>query len=326
MTYRGAVSERRRRVAGSPALRLAVLVTALCAFGLWSTWRVFVRTVAGQRVDQLAFIGALHGRTRLWRYAEQVLDPVSVGYVVVVLLLTAGIAVARRRWWMAVQVAVLMAGATLTTQLLKYEVLYRPHLGTWPHYGNTLPSGHTTVAAAASASLLFVVAPRARPLVAVLGALYTGVTGWSTLIGQWHRPSDAVAAVFVVTAWFALACGFMVAVPAGASTATTSTPVTRPRGAADVVRLGLTVLAVVAVAVAGAVLGALWSGTGVPGTRGQLLAYGGGVAAIGAASALGFAVQLGLREVAGRSADRSGDRVATAGEGVPGAPSGSPAH
>ena len=132
---------------------------------------------------------------------------------------------------MAVQVAVLMAGATLTTQLLKYLVLYRPHLGTWPHYGNTLPSGHTTAAAAASASLLFVVGPRARPLVAVLGALYTAATGWSTLIGQWHRPSDVVAAVFVVTAWFALACGFMVVAPTRASTTCSAPrkPAGRPR-------------------------------------------------------------------------------------------------
>ena len=47
---------------------------------------------------------------------------------------------------------------------------------------------------------------RWRPVVAVAGAAYTGATGVSTLVGQWHRPSDVVAAILVVLAWSAGVC------------------------------------------------------------------------------------------------------------------------
>ena len=98
-----------------------------------------------------------------------------------------------------------MIGANLTTQVLKH-VRLRPTRArrATASYGNTLPSGHTTAAASVSAALLLVVPPRVRPWAAVLGAGYTTATGISTLIGQWHRPSDVVAAVLVVLAWTAI--------------------------------------------------------------------------------------------------------------------------
>src|SRR6185503_6696111 len=113
---------------------------------------------------------------------------------------------------------VLMVGANLTTQVLKNAVFVRPDLGVEASYGNTLPSGHTTAAASVAAALLLVVPPRVRPWAAVLGAGYTTATGVSTLIGQWHRPSDVVAAVLVVLAWTAIACALVALTPARPST------------------------------------------------------------------------------------------------------------
>ena len=83
-----------------------------------------------------------------------------------------------------------------------------------PTTATPCPSGHTTAAASVSAALLLVVPPRARPWAAVLGAGYTTATGISTLIGQWHRPSDVVAAVLVVLAWTAIACALVALTPA----------------------------------------------------------------------------------------------------------------
>src|SRR5690606_9371935 len=65
--------------------------------------------------------------------------------------------------------------------------------------------GHTTAAASVAAAAVLVVPPRARPWVMAFGAAYAGATGISTLIGQWHRPSDVVAAMFVVLAWSGIA-------------------------------------------------------------------------------------------------------------------------
>ena len=99
------------------------------------------------------------------------LDVVSVSAIAAVLLGAMLIAALRRRWSLAVQVAVLMIGANLTTRVLKNAVLYRPDLGVEASYGNTLPSGHTTAAASISAArrLLVDVLLRLRPWAAVLG-------------------------------------------------------------------------------------------------------------------------------------------------------------
>ncbi|RIQ31218.1 phosphatase PAP2 family protein [Jiangella rhizosphaerae] len=184
---------------------LGLLMFVAGALGTWASWRWFVDTAVGQRIDQVAFRGSGIGRSTLWSGAERVLDVVSVPFVVVVLGTVALIALLRRRWLLALQVIVLVGGANLTTQVLKHAVLDRPRLAddTGP-LGNSLPSGHTTVAASVAAALLLVVPRRTRPAVAIVGAGYTAVTGVSTMVGGWHRPSDVVAAVTVVLAWAGL--------------------------------------------------------------------------------------------------------------------------
>lgn len=191
-------------VRGWPRL-LALAVALVGAVGFVACWRLIVGTTRGQTWDESAYAGALYGRNTLWRLAEPVLDVVSVGFVVVVLGAAALIALARQRWGLVLQVAVLVGGANVTTQLLKHQLLERPELGVaTENVRNTLPSGHTTVGASVSIALLLVVPRRLRPLVALLGATYTVLTGISTLVGQWHRPSDVLAALFVVLAWSGL--------------------------------------------------------------------------------------------------------------------------
>lgn len=170
--------------------------------GTWLTWRFFVATAAGQRLDEAAFAGSGIGRRTLWQAAEPVLQIVSIPLLVVVLGAAAVIALARHRGVLLLQVALLLGGANLTTQVLKHSAFTRPDLveaiGVRP---NSLPSGHTTVAASVAVALLLVVPRSARPAVVVLGAGYTASTGVSTMIGGWHRPSDVIAACTVVLAW-----------------------------------------------------------------------------------------------------------------------------
>ena len=182
----------------------AVLLIAGSA-GTWLLWRYFVDTREGQLIDDAALSGSVIGQNLLWRAAEPVLDIVSVSFVVLVLAAAALIAVLRRRWLLAVQVTVLVGGANITTQLLKRTLLERPHLAdTGGAFANSLPSGHTTVAASVAAALLLAVPHAIRPAVAIVAAAYTAATGLATVIGGWHRPSDAVAAVTVVLAWAGL--------------------------------------------------------------------------------------------------------------------------
>lgn len=296
-----APATRRPRRRATVALWSAVVAVA-SALAVGVLARLFVETWAGQRVEDAALDGARFGQGRLWTVAEPVLDVVSVGFVAAVLLAAVLIAVVRRRWSLAVQVAVLVGGANLTTQAVK-RLMDRPDLGVGADYGNTLPSGHTTVAASVSAALLLVVPPRARPAVAVVGAAYTAATGVSTLVGQWHRPSDVVAAAFVVLAWAAVVCGAMALAPAPSTTTAALARVEggdrwwrRTRGTA----VTLVVVAVGTGTFAAVLLGRTWAGRGgVPSGRAELAAYAGGVTAVVAASCLTFAAMLVLRHAAG---------------------------
>ncbi len=303
------LSRWQRAVVGSA---LPGLVTAAVGvLGIWASWWVFVRTWAGQRVDQAALEGAHYGRTRLWELAEPVLDVISVGFVAAVLLAAMLIAVLRRRWSLAIQVAILMIGANVTTRVLKFSVLDRPDLGIGDRQANTLPSGHTTAAASVSAALVMVVPPRVRPWAAVLGVGYTSATGVSTLIGQWHRPGDVVAALFVVLVWGGLACALLavrpglrdggaptgaIAIGPGATArATGSTGSGGTRGA--LVLLGLGALA--AGVPAAFALHRTWTSADPFATRAAMLtAYAGGALGVVAVSALVFAGLLLVRQLA----------------------------
>ena len=262
---------------------------------MWATWRVFVATATGQAVEQAALAGATYGQTRLWDLAEPVLDVVSFTFLAAGAAIAVGIALARRRWALAVSALVLVGGANLTTQVLKSGVLDRPALGGDLAGGPSLPSGHTTAAASFAAALVLVVPRRARPWVAVVGAVYTAATGVSTLIGQWHRPSDVVAAVLVVLAWAALVC----ALGTGSAVAEARGPLadgaSRPAGTAPAVALLLLGALLVG-------LPAAWEGVeayravsaGVP--AGDVATYVAGALAVSAVSAIAFAVLLLVRQ------------------------------
>ncbi|WP_426594138.1 phosphatase PAP2 family protein [Cellulomonas sp. McL0617] len=286
---------------------VSLLVAVLSFVGVWLLWRVFVDTLAGQEVDNAALQGARYGQTQLWRVAEHVLDVVSVGFIATVLIAAMLIAALRRRWSLAVQVAVLMIGANLTTQVLKNHVFEQTWFGVEASYGNTLPSGHTTAAASISAALLLVVPPRVRPWAAVLGAAYTTATGVSTLIGQWHRPSDVVAAVLVVLAWTAIACALVALTPPRVPTATGALRIPTGREAdrdatPATMRAVVSVLVVVGVAAGGAAAVAIshtWHNRNELTSRAdQLTAYFGGAAGALMASCLAFAIMLVLRQAA----------------------------
>lgn len=285
--------EGQRQARTAPRVAAAV-VAVLAVLGVWLTWQFFVGTATGQRVDELAFAGATHGQGRLWRVAEPVLDVVSVAFVVAGVAAAMTVALVRRRWVLAVQVAALVAGANVTTQLLKHGALDRPELLAGWTGPNTLPSGHTTVAASVSVALLLVT-PRAwRAVVAILGAAYTGATGVSTLVGQWHRPSDVVAAVLVVLVWGAAVC----ALTPGSSTDELRKPGASYAAPGSYVVAGLLLLASAAAGiVSGATLvGLVTNGDPVP-LAPDLTAYAAGALGVLAATGATFATLLVLRQL-----------------------------
>ena len=183
-----AVVLRRRAV----ALALASFATVL------GSWYLMVATRAGQLVEQAAITGSFIGARFVTSQARWLLSavsmPAAVALVMVILVIGLWGSARRRAWWAA---AVVVA-VNVSTQVLKHWVLTRPDYGVSLRYdgANTLPSGHTAMAASAAVALVLVVGPAwqwaGRPSLWPVGP----GTHLLTLI----RPGSRVP---VATAWLA---------------------------------------------------------------------------------------------------------------------------
>jgi membrane-associated phospholipid phosphatase len=261
----------------SPLKRLAPFIAGAIASAVAfvGVYLLFVRTYIGQVVDERAFSGANEWHNGIVTFARQFLDALpaaSIGLAIVIALTI----VAVRRNWSVLAIAVLAAaGANGSTQLLKYTILSRPQTGVADGLSNSLPSGHTTVAASAALVLLMVASPRFRPLIAIIGSLFAVVAGAATLINQWHRPSDVIAGFLVVAFWACIAGCLLVWMRVK----------TAPRSARS--RIPLLVWVAVACAVVAGVGLVVTYVSATQGGSHLLIAYIGGVSAI---AAVGFAL------------------------------------
>jgi membrane-associated phospholipid phosphatase len=191
-----------------------VLLGAVHLAALWLVFRYFVRTEPGQLLDTIALTGNRIGRAAIQERVGNMLNAVSAASLAAATAVVGFIALVRRRVALGAGALLLIAGANLTTQGLKYG-LVRPDFGIDPEraaVGNSLPSGHTTVAASVAVALVLVLPARLRGAAGVLGAAAVAAIGVATLSAGWHRPSDAVAALLVVGAWACAAGLFTLAV------------------------------------------------------------------------------------------------------------------
>ncbi len=185
-----------------------LLVLAVAeAVGFVGVWRVFVQSEHGQLLDTMALAGNSIGQARIQDLVGTVLNAISVVSVLIATAVVGFIALIRRRIAVAFGAVLLIAGATVSTQVLKV-VIHRPQLGVGPQRasaGNSLPSGHTAVAASVAVALVLVLPARVRGVGTIIGAMFAALAGTATLSAGWHRPSDAVAALLLVGAWAAVA-------------------------------------------------------------------------------------------------------------------------
>lgn len=180
---------------------LAALALA-CASALVAGYLVFVRTHAGQRLDEAALDGRLasdHAR----HAASVVLTTISVGSVALALVVLVGQALLRRRVAQAVVTVAVVLGSVLMTEVLKH-VLVRPLLVYSSIDRNSFPSGHTTTAFAVGIAAALAAPPRWRRAAALGALLYGTAAGVATIAAGWHRPSDVAGAMLVVTGWTAV--------------------------------------------------------------------------------------------------------------------------
>lgn len=195
-------STRDRLTAGAVA---AALATASIA-ALVLSYAYAVVSASGQQSDTAAMDTVYAGHTAQLAVLS-LLGRVSIGLVLVVMVVCVGLALARGHARWAIGAVVVIVGANVTTQVLKRVLLDRPDFGLG--ILNSLPSGHTTVVASATAATLLVAPPALRPVLVLGGSVATTLTGASTIVAGWHRPSDIVAALAVCLAWAAIASLFL---------------------------------------------------------------------------------------------------------------------
>lgn len=173
--------------------------------GLVLSYFFYIKTTTGQFIDESALVEAEGARQWTGAPTAQALDALPVTSVVIASVVVLFVTLTRRRWKAAGIAIVAMAAANFSTQLIKAGLPDRPDVGVNTLALNSLPSGHSTLAASAAAAVFLVVSPRWRPAAAFVGGSYAIAAGISTLINQWHRPADVLAAFFVVAFWTALA-------------------------------------------------------------------------------------------------------------------------
>jgi membrane-associated phospholipid phosphatase len=116
-------------------------------------------------------------------------------------------ALARERPRVALAVAMVMALAPLSAELLK-PLLAHPHASigaTQVVNAASWPSGHSTAAAALALCAVLVSPARLRPLIGALGGLFVLAVGAALLIRAWHMPSDVLGGYLLAALWMALA-------------------------------------------------------------------------------------------------------------------------
>jgi hypothetical protein len=198
---RGPLRWTRRRAKAARSPQLFVLGALACATALGWTYWLFVRTSTGQFADESAWAEADAAAPTTQLPFLKFLDNLPLISVVIAAATLLFVTLVRRRWAAAAIALGTIAGANLTTQILKNTVFDRPDRGVPTLDFNSLPSGHTTLAASAVAAVFLVSSPRWRPLVAAGGGLYSVLAGAATFINLWHRPADVIAALLVVSAW-----------------------------------------------------------------------------------------------------------------------------
>ncbi|TFC50276.1 MULTISPECIES: phosphatase PAP2 family protein [unclassified Cryobacterium] len=251
----------------------------LCVVAFVALYLFFVRDVAGQAIDQLAFNGAEDGSTGT-TVTRQLLDLIPSVMVAIGAIVSLIIATVRRAWFPLVVAVSAAMVAVVTTQLLKNVILTRPELGVDGYVPNSFPSGHTTVAAASALVVFLVASPHTRWLAGTIGAAFAVAAGVSTLVSLWHRPSDVIAALLVVAFWGCVAGAVLTRSGGRQRTARTPTPAR----VGLKLQTGIAVLAGIVTAVAAGI-----GATGAFGISDAPVAYLGAVTAI---VAVGFVLAI----------------------------------
>jgi membrane-associated phospholipid phosphatase len=189
----------------APRVKTAVLAAIACALAVAPLAVMAYSWGPFERVDLRILVRLDHEEGPIHAVAAVL---VNLGDLVALLVLLGvacaiGLRYGRRREVIAAIVVV--AGANLTTQLLKTTLEHARHRAfehgielPWP---NSFPSGHTTAAASIAVALLLVTPAAHRRAAALAGGILIAIVGVCVIVLNWHYPSDVLGGLLVVGAW-----------------------------------------------------------------------------------------------------------------------------
>ena len=158
-----------------------------------------------------------------------------------------------RKFRQAVAAAVLIAGANVSSQLLKPALAHPREVDGWNHVHElqaaAFPSGHATAAMAVALAAVLVAPHAWRPLTALVSGAAVLVVSICLVVLNWHFPSDVVGGHLLATTWCLVAlAGLSFANrrwPAGGDVRRAAREAMTRRRAAVQIALGLLALAFV---------------------------------------------------------------------------------
>jgi membrane-associated phospholipid phosphatase len=189
------------------AIRRLLALAGVCTILLLVLYVLAVRTEWGQRAGNAALAGRFHQPPAFIDGSVDLLETISIISLAIVGGTICLIGLIRGGWPLGIGLGVMILGANVTTQALKRVIFTRPSItdqGELAGVGNSLPSGHTTVAMTIAVATLLVSPPRLRPWLGGIASTYAALVGAATVSAGWHRPSDVIAATLVAIGWGAL--------------------------------------------------------------------------------------------------------------------------
>ena len=173
---------------------LGLLLGAAGTVVVAGSWLLLVADSHGRRVDHALMLAVQDRFTSVQGGILDLLRLVNVASVGLVLLVIAGIALARRRPGAALAGVALVLATQVVTQGLK-AVLPREGAAE-----NSLPSGHVTVITALVVAAVLALPAALRVVVGLVGAVGVAGAAVAVMAVGWHRPGDVVAAFGVIAA------------------------------------------------------------------------------------------------------------------------------
>ena len=191
--------------------RLVALVglAGFCALAFAAVYLI-ARTDTGRRIDDVAVAGGAVIGSRQFAAANHLLNAITTTSLAVIIVALVGVAVARRRPWLALCAAISIGGAVSLAQLMK-RVLPQADLA---HFldGLRFPSGHATIALSVGLAAVLIAPARRRRPVAIVAVLFAAAIGVCAVAAGWHRASDVAGGFLLATGWTAAVAAVTLAV------------------------------------------------------------------------------------------------------------------